>query len=723
MASARKTSGSGKVNSIRFTVDSALLQELGERLVGQAHIALAELIKNSFDADATLVEVDVRNDVIEITDDGHGMDFDAFKAFWMRIGSPHKDRRRISPGGRAVTGSKGVGRLSAQFLANRIELTTKARRHQALSATVDWRRAVKAKDLTKATAQWRYVGSDEFAGGAKHGTRIRLLDVKQAWDAAALIQLGRELWPLQPPFAAEGSSTSFRVMLTTPDERAKEEFERQMKAVFELWDARITGSVIRTGKRKGKRSSRIQFKDGTIVEREEDLTSLKLSSANFEVRIFSLHHRQPFGIKVEDARDYLRRYGGVHVYDSGFHLPYYGPDVDWLGIEQDHAHRLSKSQLLPEEFQVTEGMNFLPTNSRLYGVVQIDTGAERAAATAQQREKGEVLSIQISRDRLIGNLPYRHLRDAVRWSIDHWAMEEARRRWAVLEEDHQPLPRQAGRLEDVLDSYSGQIDDDILEDLREQLRQLVEAAESEARQGAGQAGLLGSLATAGISAIAIEHETGRHLVQLERIGRRLRRYARERGEPDLKEIADEVGGWIRTNREARSLFGAFMDDESREAILDLDARSTIEATVRQAKLLLRGIEVELNDLDPELRLPPGRYAEWTAVFQNILVNAANATLDSEERLVDVSSQRHGPNTALYFQDTGSGVDVSGSEELFKPFTRRQTISADRRNLGAGGTGLGLTIVRMIASNLDCNVAFAEPGEGFSTCFRLSWRER
>jgi len=723
MASADKSLASGKPNSIRFTVDSALLQELGERLVGQAHIALAELIKNSFDADATLVEVDVGDGVIEITDDGHGMDFDAFKAFWMRIGSPHKDRRRISPGGRGVTGSKGVGRLSAQFLANRIELTTKAEGHKALTARVDWRRAVQAKDLTKATAEWQYVGSGKFAGGAKHGTRIRLLDVKQEWDADALVQLGRELWPLQPPFAAEGSDAGFRVALTTPDEEAKKEFELQMKAVFELWDARITGKVIRTGKRKGRRVARIQFKDGVVVEREEDLSSLKLAAADFEIRVFSLHHRQSFGIRVEDARNYLRRYGGVHVYDGGFHLPYYGPDVDWLGIEQDHAHRLSKSKLLPEEFQVTEGMNFLPTNSRLYGVVQIDTGAERAVATEQQREKGEVLSIQISRDRLIDNRPYRELSEAVRWSIDHWAMEEARRRWAVIKEDREPLPRQAGRLEDVLDSYSGRIDDDILEDLRKQLRLFIEAAESEARVGAGQAGLLGSLATAGISAIAIEHETGRHLAQLERIGRRLRRYARERKEPDLKEMAEEVGGWIRTNREARSLFGAFMDDESREAILDLDAKSTIEATVRQARLLLRGLEVDLDDIDRDLRLPPGRYAEWTAVFQNILVNAANATLDSEERLVDVSSSRNGPNAALYFQDTGSGVDVSGSEELFEPFTRRQTISADRRNLGAGGTGLGLTIVRMVASNLDCNVAFVEPDEGFSTCFRLSWRER
>jgi hypothetical protein len=43
-----------------FSVDSALLQELGERLVTTPHVALAELVKNSYDADATEVHVTIR---------------------------------------------------------------------------------------------------------------------------------------------------------------------------------------------------------------------------------------------------------------------------------------------------------------------------------------------------------------------------------------------------------------------------------------------------------------------------------------------------------------------------------------------------------------------------------------------------------------------------------------------------------------------------------------
>src|SRR4051794_2771415 len=114
-------------NTLKFTVDSALLRELGERLVGQPHIALAELIKNAYDADATKVEVQILDDVIVVADNGHGMDRKAFRERWMRIGSPHKESQRRSPTlKRALTGSKGVGRLAAQFLASELRLVTVA---------------------------------------------------------------------------------------------------------------------------------------------------------------------------------------------------------------------------------------------------------------------------------------------------------------------------------------------------------------------------------------------------------------------------------------------------------------------------------------------------------------------------------------------------------------------------------------------------------------------
>ena len=110
--------------TLPFTVDAELLRELGERLVGKPHIALAELIKNSYDADATQVTIKFSpsEDCIEVSDNGHGMTFEEFRGFWMRIGTTHKRERRSKNLGRQLTGSKGVGRLAVQFLANRMTI-------------------------------------------------------------------------------------------------------------------------------------------------------------------------------------------------------------------------------------------------------------------------------------------------------------------------------------------------------------------------------------------------------------------------------------------------------------------------------------------------------------------------------------------------------------------------------------------------------------------------
>ena len=79
-------------NTIYFDVDSQLLGELGERLVARNYIALSELIKNSFDADATKVMVtfenvmdDYYNGRIIVEDNGTGMTFDDVQRYWMKV--------------------------------------------------------------------------------------------------------------------------------------------------------------------------------------------------------------------------------------------------------------------------------------------------------------------------------------------------------------------------------------------------------------------------------------------------------------------------------------------------------------------------------------------------------------------------------------------------------------------------------------------------------------
>lgn len=51
----------------------------GEELVSKYEIAVSELVKNSYDADATLVEVSISEDSIAISDNGIGMSLDTVR--------------------------------------------------------------------------------------------------------------------------------------------------------------------------------------------------------------------------------------------------------------------------------------------------------------------------------------------------------------------------------------------------------------------------------------------------------------------------------------------------------------------------------------------------------------------------------------------------------------------------------------------------------------------
>lgn len=162
----------------RFTVDAALLRELGERLVGAPHIALAELIKNSYDADATRVQIKFTDDRIDVSDNGHGMDFEEFRNRWMRVGSPHKVEEATSRRlGRPLTGSKGIGRLAVQFLGSKLEMRTVSERDPAreLTASIDWETAVQAGELTEATALYEVKRPERgFPDGSSSGTAISI---------------------------------------------------------------------------------------------------------------------------------------------------------------------------------------------------------------------------------------------------------------------------------------------------------------------------------------------------------------------------------------------------------------------------------------------------------------------------------------------------------------------------------------------------------------------
>lgn len=741
-----------------FAVDAALLHELGERLIGRPAIALGELIKNSFDADATTCRVEFRPNEIVVSDDGVGMSSDDFVKYWMRLGTTHKVEEGRTKKGRLLTGSKGIGRLSAQFLAAELTLESTAgpAQNESVYAIVDWRNVVRGSDLSRVRVDWDYLSQlPRYPNGSATGTRIVLGTLKTPWNADALRALGDDVWMLRSPFRStkgtprDGSAQDFEIEIEAPDiADARDAFDDRFRKVFAQWKARITGKL-ENGRGGGTASVSVEFRKGypdgsekattfresirLPISQKSTIEKALVDRANFDILIFKPEGRQPSGIPVLELRQYLARFGNVSVYDAGFRLPYYGAGredatgQDWLSIAVDQGRRLNISELLPAHLRTQNRyMQDLPAPGRIFGAVEINTNHERSVAQHLEAAPDEWLQIQPGRDRLHDNRAFEQLRDLVRFSLDFYANRFRLLDLQVTEKvrDKEPPSRKYSRVMRLLETHKRAIPARVFGEVKREIEDARKATVATEDALDRRAALLAPLASAGMSALALNHEIARESSFLRRIGLQLRQLASDRALEELGDLADEIDE-ARTRLDSlREIFAPLLSDADKSATDRLRVRSVVDHVVSSMRILMPGVAFDQRGIPKDLRFPLGSLAEWNAILQNVLSNAWNAMLDSERFTISFRGGRNANGTEwLRISDSGQGLGVSLSEasELFEPFERRLEVSPDKRSIAMGGQGLGLAIVRMIARRRSATVAFVSPETGFSTTIEMSWK--
>lgn len=746
------------METANFAVDAALLRELGERLIGQSHIALAELVKNAYDADAHVCRIEFADDEIVVSDDGHGISEQEFHNFWMRIGTTHKADKRTSPRlQRPMAGSKGLGRLSAQFLADETELhsTSLANPADMLYALVDWRHIRSGTDVHTVDVAWEMRGDRRaYADDSPTGTAVRLKGLRSSWDAEAIKDLGEMVWMLRPPLryanrhTLQKTATDFYVDVSAPViGEVQESFDAKQRALLDDWKARINGVLQNArGTRSPEAAVTVEFKADypaglesakTIQEtvsipigRLKDSANPAIDRARFEILVFKPEGKQTSGIPVGEVREYLKRFGGISLYDAGFRLPYYGSSElggqDWLGIARDQGRRVVKSELLPDYLR-TEGRYLLdlPNPGRLFGSVEVDTNHEHGA-TSNPENPDDWLRIQPGRDRLAHNRAFNQLRDLVRFAVDLYTnryralADQVADRNRIKDPPRRLVERAVGALERHRDALPVPVYRDINRDVARLERAVQEEEESLDRRAV----LLAPLATAGMAALAFNHEMARETRALSTIKKALDALALGGEIQQLKEAAQGIANFQARFQSYRDLFSPLANAADREP-MRLRVMSVLELLVRALKPRMPGVTFDFREqVDRELRFPIGSFVEWSALLQNVLFNAWNAMLGSPTRHVQIQTHWQGSRFAsLRISDTGTGlaVDPAQSRSLFEPFERRMTIADEDKSIAIGGEGLGLAIVKMIAERRLAQVAFVDPPIGYSTAFELTWR--
>lgn len=245
-----------------------LLTMLGDQLIKNERIALVELAKNSYDADASWVKISFENfgknyeinsnSHIVIEDDGSGMDLNIITNHWLNPATPVKKLEKLikdtTSKGRKIQGEKGIGRFAVLKLGKKIEVRTRPINSPVeLVVNFDFSRyddeflSLDGKEkevfldqlsieVDKGRPQFN-VSKEISLGGQgitrkSHGTRIDISGIKGVWTKDKAKDVYKDLTRLQPIFNDEFKNENkkqempdFNVYIYKDDE--EEEFSKE----------------------------------------------------------------------------------------------------------------------------------------------------------------------------------------------------------------------------------------------------------------------------------------------------------------------------------------------------------------------------------------------------------------------------------------------------------------------------------------------------------------
>ncbi|MBP2550152.1 signal transduction histidine kinase [Neorhizobium galegae] len=206
-----------------FRISSHLKDIIGRDLVTNEFIAIFELVKNSFDAGATRVDIefDPSERTIAIVDDGKGMTQNDIKTKWLFVAysekaqsEPDSYRDKIRSAGQ-YAGSKGIGRFACDTLGEKLSLYSRVRGEARVEMlSIDWTRFEQSsrKEFKDVTVEIdRIAAFPEIVNAStpsEHGTVLLIRDTRHEWDIERIKRLRKDLAKLIDPF---GTTTNVAV--------------------------------------------------------------------------------------------------------------------------------------------------------------------------------------------------------------------------------------------------------------------------------------------------------------------------------------------------------------------------------------------------------------------------------------------------------------------------------------------------------------------------------
>jgi len=388
-----------------------LLRTFGDELISSETVAVIELVKNPYDADATKVWIrfheplEVGKGMIEVIDNGHGMSLKTIQSAWMEPATLIRKRNRFSEKlGRKVLGEKGIGRFASSRLANNLEVVTRrAEMDDEIRVVFDWSDFDnEEKYLDEIKVAWERRKPKEICpGGTIHklwqevenpddkelwnGTILRMVGLKTEWDEMQFDQLRTDLSRLVSPYFGEDEEKAphdFDIILKLPERFQVYSETVKPPEIIRKPHYVIKGKVDNEGRYELeiylKAKEIKEKKSGKFVVRNGDKP--ECGPFKIEIRAWdrdkdSLSQLMTDKLSIQDVRKDLDAVSGITIYRDGFRvLPYGERDNDWLRLDirriQNPSLRFSNNQIVGSVFITSEDNPILRDQSNREGIIE-----------------------------------------------------------------------------------------------------------------------------------------------------------------------------------------------------------------------------------------------------------------------------------------------------------------------------------------------------------------
>lgn len=748
------TNPSKNQKTIKFTIESRILKELGERLVNDASIALTELIKNSYDADSSYCDITVTNTQIIITDDGHGMTFDEFKNKWMKIATANKliDSKSRNYN-RTVTGSKGIGRFAVRFLGKHLTLESITKNKEGicskLTANFNWDRLDEHEDLTTLEVPYNTETTREACG-----TRLIISNLrKEAYLTDDQIKKVKSnvIQNTAPIFAFIQDVVNNQNSKEIPEYKSiahKVIFgEHSVSALrdpgFDIYfniDDNPQENLASLVLKNHVINAKIFIKDNILkvtfthnIENINNIPDFKISNfvndlgTNIYGDIYFFPKRAGVflnkGINGQVAWNWIKENHGVKVFDHSFSITPYGHnDDDWLYLDRDTAHsrRNWRSELMKEHFPMDpedakspkrNPMINLPNNHQLIGAIFVDSDPSKEENT---------LLPSMDRQGYVNNSAFQQLKSISRFVVELIAHYD--KKITLKLEEQERLERYGHRI-DEFDAVIHEIKTSptlIAEDKERILEYYTKAKEDfkelenydkEARESLEVMSLLGVVAG------FMTHEYEAALHNLKVASSKIQALVDK--DPSLLEAANEIDKSINNFNGYIEYTRLFVENIHQAVIKPYYSLSILELVTQTFNNFINERNILLEfEIDDDLLAPLIPAAMYQGIVLNLFTNAIKALTNEKcrNKRIVIQAWNESKKHIIQVIDNGPGIPAGVRNRIWDPLYT--TTSKDTNSLGSG-MGLGLALVKRVVESQKGRIILLDKAPAdFSTCFRI-----